>query len=125
MPIDVDVREALYKKVDNFSEKELDGLPHGAIQLDPSGKILKFNAYESALSNLAKEAVVGKNFFKDVAPCTDVQEFHGRFKKGVAEKKLHEKFRYHFAFKQQPRDVIVTLFFSDPTNSVWVFVQPQ
>ncbi len=125
MALDVDVRASLYTQIDRFNEKELDALPHGAIQLDAKGKILKFNAYESELASLAKRDVIGKNFFKEVAPCTDVQEFHGRFEKGVAEKKLHEKFRYRFAFKQKPRDVIVTLFYSDITNTVWVFVHPQ
>lgn len=125
MPLNADVREALYTKIDHLNEKELDSLPHGAIQLDATGKILKFNAYESQLANMEKSSVIGKNFFKEVAPCTDVQEFHGRFAKGVAAKNLHEKFRYRFAFKQQPRDVIVTLFYSDITNTVWVFVHPQ
>jgi len=68
---------------------------------------------------------VGRNFFRDVAPCTDVQDFHGRFKEGVARKQMHVKFRYHFAFKQNPRDVTVTLFYSTQSGSIWVFVQPQ
>jgi photoactive yellow protein len=76
------------------------------------------------LANLKKESVIGKNFFKEVAPCTDVQEFYGRFPTGVAEKSLHENFRYHFAFKQNPRDVTVTLFYSGITETVWVFVKP-
>ncbi len=125
MALDVDLRASLYTQIDQFSEQELDALPHGAIQLDENGNILKFNLYESQLASLAKRDVIGKNFFKDVAPCTDVQEFHGRFERGVAQRKLHEKFRYRFAFKQKPRDVIVTLFYSDITSTVWVFVQPQ
>lgn len=118
------VRETLFQTVQNFTEQELDALPHGAIQLDTTGKVLSFNQYESTLANKKKEDVIGRNFFTEVAPCTNVQEFHGRFVRGVAEKKLHEKFRYHFAFKQNPRDVVVTLFYSDITNTVWVFVQP-
>jgi photoactive yellow protein len=113
-----------HAKIDNLSELELDRLPFGAIQLDQNGKILKFNDYESKLSGITKKNAVGKQFFTEVAPCTNVKEFHGRFLAGVAKKELHAKFRYHFAFKQNPRDVGVTLFYSDITDSIWVFIRP-
>lgn len=117
-------RHGLSSVIDSMTENELDQLPHGAIQLTTDGRVLKFNAYESRLANLSKEGVIGKHFFKEVAPCTDVQEFYGRFRTGVAEKNLHIHFRYHFAFKQNPRDVTVTLFYSGMTETVWVFVKP-
>jgi photoactive yellow protein len=117
-------RNSLSSVIDSMTETELDQLPHGAIQLSTDGRVLKFNAYESNLSSLKKENVIGKNFFKQVAPCTDVQEFYGKFRAGVSEKNLHINFRYHFAFKQNPRDVTVTLFYSPTTDTVWVFVKP-
>ncbi len=116
--------DSLFTRVDKMDQQEFDSLPHGAIQLDATGKVLKYNEYESRLAHLDKQNVIGKNFFTEVAPCTDVQEFHGRFKRGVAEKDLHVKFRYHFSFKINPRDVTVTLFYSDITHTVWVFIQP-
>jgi photoactive yellow protein len=76
------------------------------------------------LAGLTKEQVARKNFFKHVAPCTDVQKFYGRFRDGVAAGKLHCKFRYHFAFEHKPVDVTVTLFYGDRDKTVWVFVQP-
>lgn len=124
MSISQATREALFTTVDTLTEQELDKLPHGAIQLDPNGRILKFNLYESSLANLSKADAVGRNFFTEVAPCTNVQDFYGRFRRGVEDKRLHEKFRFHFAFRQNPRDVTVTLFYSDVTDSFWVFVQP-
>lgn len=117
-------RNALYNSIDTMPEDELDQLPHGAIQLSPEGLVLKYNAFESKLANLEKKNVIGKNFFKEVAPCTDVQEFYGRFRSGVAEKNLHATFRYHFAFKRNPTDMSVTLFYSGITETVWVFVKP-
>lgn len=117
--------DLLYRRIDSISARELDALPHGAIKLDKDGRVLRFNQYESRLSGLPADEVIGRNFFKEVAPCTDVQEFHGRFARGVRERRLHEKFRYHFAFKKQPRNVLVTLFYRDVDDSVWVFVQPQ
>jgi photoactive yellow protein len=115
---------SIYQNIDSMSQKELDALPHGAIQLDAQGKILQYNAFEERLAGLTKEQVVGKNVFKQVAPCTDVQKFYGRFRDGVAAGKLHCKFRYHFAFEHNPVDVTVTLFYSDRDKTVWVFVQP-
>ena len=115
---------SLFQTVDAMSEKELDSLPQGVIQLDVQGTVLQYNAYEQQLAGLTREKVVGKNFFKQVAPCTDVQEFYGRFRDGVAAGKLHVKFRYRFTFKVNPRDVTITLFYSERNKTVWVFVQP-
>lgn len=112
-------------EVDGFSNGQLDALPFGAIQLDRDGKILRFNEYEANLSNRRAPDTVGRNFFRDVAPCTNVREFHGRFVEGIAQGELNVSFDYRFAFKQAPRDVRVTLFFSAPTATVWVFVQER
>jgi photoactive yellow protein len=114
----------VFQKIDHMAESDLDRLPYGAIQLDIRGNILKYNAGESRLSGLLRENVLGKNFFKQVAPCTDVQQFYGRFQECVAAKKLNEEFRYHFAFKNNPRDVIVSLHYSADTSTVWVLVHP-
>jgi photoactive yellow protein len=116
---------AMYKQIHTLSPHELDELPYGAIKLDKEGKILNYNRYESAISGVPREHAIGKNFFREVAPCTDVQKFHGRFKEGVARRKLHEKFRYHFPFKKSPRTVLITLFYHDDTQHVWVFIQPM
>jgi photoactive yellow protein len=116
--------DAILQHIDTMSEQQLDALPYGAIQLDSNGFVLRYNAYEERLAGLTKQGVVGKNFFKQVAPCADVQEFYGRFREGVAAGALHCKFRYRFAFRQKPRDVTVTLFYSDRDRTVWVFIQP-
>lgn len=72
----VDEAERLAK----ISPRELDGLPYGAILLDESGRILSYNDTESRMARLPIEAVLGRNFFTEVAPCTRVKEFEGRFR---------------------------------------------
>ena len=109
--------------IESLTLRELDSLPFGAIQLDPKGTILQYNDYESRLAGVDKSRAIGKNFFTDVAPCTNVREFRGRFTEGVAKKKLHEKFRYHFAFKKNPQDVTVTLYYNELTNTTWIFIR--
>ena len=81
-------QESIYQKVDLMSETGLDSLPRGAIQLNAQGTVLQYNAYEEKLAGLTKANVVGKNFLEQVAPCTDVQEFYGRFREGVAARQM-------------------------------------
>jgi len=111
-------------KVNSVTDQELDAQPYGVIQLDGQGNILRYNAFETSLSGLDRVRVVGKNFFKQVAPCTDLKDFYGRFCEGVAAGELQCTFRFHFAFKENPRDVTVTLFYNDHDKTVWVLVQP-
>ena len=115
----------LLTSIDGLTPAELDALPFGAIQLDRDGKILQFNEYEANLSNRRAPDTVGWNFFRDVAPCTNVREFHGRFIEGIERGELEVSFDFRFAFKQAPRDVRVTLFYSAPTDTVWVFVEER
>lgn len=111
------------ERVETMSEEELDGLPFGAIRLDREGKVLSYNLTESKLTGRKKERVIGRNFFTEVAPCTNVQAFAGRFRDGVAKRELHAIFPYRFDFEMAPRDVTVTLFYSKQTDSAWVFVR--
>ena len=67
--------------------------------------------------------MIGRNFFTEVAPCTNVQEFAGRFREGVAQEDMHTIFPFRFDFEMAPRDVTVTLFYSKHTDSAWVFVR--
>ena len=115
----------LIATADDLSTAELDQLPFGMIQLDAAGRILKFNAVESRLAALDQQQQIGKHFFTQVAPCTKVQAFYGRFKEGVLQEQLDSTFSFHFAFKQNPRDVTVRLFYSKRTRSVWVMVSDR
>jgi photoactive yellow protein len=121
----VSTPEHFLESVDSLTNAQLDGLPFGAIQLDRDGTILQFNEYEANLSNRRAPDTLGRNFFRDVAPCTDVREFHGVFSDGLERGELNVTFDYRFAFKQAPRNVRVTLFYSAPTATVWVFVQER
>jgi two-component system, chemotaxis family, sensor kinase Cph1 len=120
-----EVASFIQRSVNSVSEKDLDSLPYGVIQVDAEGVMLRYNAFEAGLSGLSKKKVVGKNFFTQIAPCTDLQEFRGRFREGIAAGKLQCTFRYHFAFRPNPRDVTVTLFYNQAEQIVWILVQPD
>ncbi len=112
------------ERADQLDEEELDDLPVGMIQLDPSGKVLRFNQTESDLARMDKAAALGRSFFDEVAPCTRVREFHGKFLEGVAARDLSTTFEYEFKFRDGRRkDVLISMFYSRNTESVWVLVQ--
>lgn len=112
------------ERADVLSEAELDTLPVGMIQLDRSGTVLKFNQTESALARMDKADAVGKSFFDEVAPCTKVQEFYGRFVEGVEKKSLHTVFDYVFRFRDgRQKNVVISMFYSGTTDTVWVCVE--
>ena len=119
---DVPGPDELLAAADGMSPEELDRLPYGMIQLDAGGRIMRYNAVESRLASLPQEQQIGKHFFTEVAPCTKVQAFYGRFREGVRHESLDTVFHFHFAFKQNPRDVTVRLFYSRRTRSVWVMI---
>ncbi len=113
---------ALMKEADSMGAKALDELPFGMIQLELTGKILRFNKTEASLARISQEKQIGKNFFEDVAPCTRVKEFYGRFTSGVAKKNLYETFGFVFKFAHGPRTVAITMMYSAATDTVWVLV---
>lgn len=115
------------ERADVLTEDELDSLPVGMIQLDRDGTVLRFNQTESSLARVEKGEALGKSFFDEVAPCTRVQEFHGRFVEGVQNRNLHTVFPYQFRFRDgRQKNVMISMFYSGSTETVWVLVQrPQ
>lgn len=93
-----------------------DSLPYGFIRLDTRGVVLDYNTSESKLSGLPPEKVVGKNFFRTVAPCTCVKQFEGRVQEIVASGKIAKE-QINFLFKFPGRVAMVNLIITyDPTR---------
>ncbi|HEX2568110.1 MAG TPA: PAS domain-containing protein [Polyangia bacterium] len=111
--------------VERLSPQEINALPVGTIKLDRDGRVLVYNTAEERLAGFSAANVLGKNFFTEVAPCTKVQEFYGRFREGLERRELHTKFRFTFRFAppRAPEDVWITLFYSASSDAIWVFVR--
>ncbi|MBD5655885.1 MAG: PAS domain-containing protein [Candidatus Eremiobacteraeota bacterium] len=89
--------------------ERLDELPFGAIVIEPDGTIVGYNEYETRLSHFEREAVIGKHFFRDVAPCTAVQAFEGRLRTFLKTgDRVSEKFDYFFPFPHGAITVEIT-----------------
>ncbi|HEV7990700.1 MAG TPA: photoactive yellow protein [Gemmatimonadaceae bacterium] len=106
-----------------MSEQEIDGLAFGAIQLDGKGTILSYNAAESGITGRDASTVIGKNFFRDVAPCTSTPSFEGVFRAGVTADNLNTLFEYTFDYQMTPTKVKVHMKRAINGGSYWVFVK--
>lgn len=87
----------------------LDLLPYGIIVVDEAGQVLFYNAREEQIANRRREDVLGKNFFTEVAPCTQVREFYGQFKETMQRAGVVASFHFNFPFTEKPRQVEITL----------------
>ena len=100
---------------------ELDALPYGAIKLDREGRVLGYNAAEAELTGREPARVVGRNFFTEVAPCTQVREFHGRFAELVEHGAVNREFDFTFTLSP-PVEVRITMLYEQREGAVWVLV---
>jgi photoactive yellow protein len=91
----------------DFATLEL--LPLGVIVVNDHGTILFYNQREEQISGLLRDEVVGRNFFLEVAPCTAVQTFHGRFQELMQQGTESVEFDFTFPFTLGPRQVRINL----------------
>ncbi len=106
-----------------MSGQDIDKLAYGAVELDRTGKIIKYNAAEGQITGRDPKAVLGRNFFTEVAPCTNTPRFKGEFDKGVAAGNLNTMFEYNFNHDMRPTTVKVHMKKSLIGDSYWVFVK--
>jgi photoactive yellow protein len=96
--------------VSALNDGDADKLPFGFIRLDAEGRIVAYNTKESALSGLPRQGVLGKNFFRTVAPCTCVDEFEGTLRKLMASSKPERaQIEFLFKFKDRATMVLITM----------------
>ena len=105
-----------------MSREQLDELPYGVIELEADGTLVSYNTGESEISGRKPEKVIGKNFFTEVAPCTDVREFHGRFLDLIEHRAVNHEFEFVFPFPEKQVAVNITMLYEQRENRVWVMV---
>ncbi|MGV3571830.1 MAG: photoactive yellow protein [Ramlibacter sp.] len=106
-----------------LSDRQIDQLAFGAVQLDGSGRVLKYNAAEAGITGRKAESVIGTNFFRDVAPCTNSPTFKGLFDAGVAAGDLNTMFEYVFDYKMAPTKVKIHMKKAISGDTFWIFVK--
>ena len=108
--------------VRHLSASDLDSLPFGVIKVDRQGVVLAYNQSEAQLARRKPEEVLGRNFFTEVAPCTNVKEFADRFRDGVARGNVRLTFPFVFTFPNRPVHVMVTISYDAPDPHGWILV---
>jgi len=84
----------------------LDDLDFGVIVMDREDRVLAYNADESKRSGLARQRVLGRNFFVDVGPCMNNYLVAERFHE---QAQLDEQLDYVLTFVMRPTPVRLRL----------------
>ncbi len=116
-------KDDIQNTIAKLSDTEINSLAFGAIELDRAGTVLRYNAMEGQITGRDPKDMIGKNFFTDVAPCTNTPEFKGKFDSGVAKGDLGVMFEYLFDYQMKPTRVKVHMKKSIIGDSYWVFVK--
>lgn len=93
--------------LDGYDDAQLDDLAFGVICLDGTGRILRYNLAEARLARLDRAQVLGRDFFRTIAPCTATRDFEGRFRAFVDGQEPRIAFPYVFDFKFGAQEVHV------------------
>jgi photoactive yellow protein len=112
--------------IDNILSREpnrAESLPFGAILLDRSGKIVKYNQSEGLIAGRNPADVMGKDFFNAVAPCAKGKRFHGEFLKFARSGQANVLFDYKFAYKGADVSVKIHLKAQPDGQYCWLFVK--
>lgn len=99
----------------------LDDLPFGVVALDSSGVITFYNHQEEAIAGLERKDTLGRNFFYDIAPCTNNFMVRARYMNAWRqEQSLDEIIPYTFAYRMKATRVRLRMLVSGERG--WLLV---
>lgn len=91
--------------LDSNTEESYNTLDYGVVRMNEQGIVSAYNSYISIIGGVTKENAIGKNFFVQVAPCTNnfmvAEKYHQEI--------LDEEMPYMFTYITQPTPVILRL----------------
>ena len=106
-----------------MTQAQHDAFDFGCVRVDDEGTVQMYNRYESELAGVDPANALGKNFFRQLAPCTNNRLVYGRFKDGVAAGNLDVIASYAFTYKMRPTLVRIQMWRDGQTNTNWVLVK--
>jgi photoactive yellow protein len=113
------------QRIGPLTEEEFAKLPFGAVKLNRDGVILKYNFCDGQTSGREPWEIIGQNFFTEVAPATNIEEFAVRFREGIKAGQLDVTFPYRFLSDGNRVDVEITLTMDLDGKNAWVFVKQR
>jgi photoactive yellow protein len=117
------VPDELLPQFPQMSPEQLDAFDFGVVRVDDRGVIQSYNRYESSLANISPSIAIGKNFFTQIAPCTNNRLIYGKFKEGMASGELNALVPYVFTYRMRPTLVQVRMWRDPATKTNWVMVK--
>lgn len=104
MKIDFSSKD-LFASLESQNNAFYDELPFGVVKMDASGTVVYYNKQESIIAGVDPGMAKGKNFFVQVAPCTNNFMVAEKYK--LAE--LDEELDYLFTYVTSPIKVRLRL----------------
>ncbi len=98
---------------------DLDQLTFGVVEMNEACEVLRYNRAESVKSGLPPERVVGRHFFRAVAPCTNNVRVAGRFEQAT----LDETIAYTFALRMKPVPVTLRMLRNAANDHMYLLVR--
>jgi photoactive yellow protein len=117
------VTEDILQKLPLLTPRDIDRLDFGCVKVSDQGLVQMYNKWESEFAGVPQETALGRNFFRELAPCTNNRLIFGRFKDGVTQGELNTLVSYAFTYKMRPTLVRVHLYRDPATKTNWVLVQ--
>ncbi len=109
-----------HEELDALDDEGFDAHERGLVLLDERGVVRRYNQTESRMTGWRPSDALGLNFFAEVAPCTDVPEFRGRFRQAVQEGRVRLSFLYEFNFVTRPVRVAIWIVSSQTPDRFWL-----
>lgn len=92
------------------SPASLDDLPFGVVAMARGGEVTAYNAFEQRLSGLQASRILGRDFFTEIAPCTNNYMVRERFVDAwETGADLDVEIPYTFSFRMRPTRVVLRL----------------
>ena len=82
---------------------------YGLYELDASGKVMYSKVGSGGYSANTANTLVGQNFFDEIAPFKNIEEFRRRFRYFAQSSDSAQKFYFTCQFDEQPVEVKVML----------------
>jgi len=118
------VDDKVLNNLDKLTPQIADKLSYAVVKLDDEGNVELYNRYNyEEFADFQGRSVIGKNYFDEVAPCTNNFMFSGRFNRGVQNGEMDFMFDYCFTYKMTPTNVKVHLYRDQKTDTNWVFLK--
>lgn len=115
-------------EIDDVTEltvEQADALPWGVVRLVGDGVIERYNSVESSISHRRPSEVIGKHFFREVAPCTAVKEFEGRLQALRATKRSGaDEIEFQFRFPDRSMRVRIRMVYAAAHDKTLLLVHP-